>query len=154
LPPGIAQPAPANRPGKSIFSSANRGLLLKRPWHYRRGHLSTSAGIRGIGFNYSVNQIECGAELYIDRGKDSDEENKLIFDRLYAAKDEIEKSVPAIINWERLDDRRASRIKITIQGGYRSPQEEWGLIQERQVAAMNWLERALKPHLMKLKLGS
>jgi hypothetical protein len=116
--------------------------------------IGTSAGIRGIGFNYSVNQIECGAELYIDRGKDSDEENKLIFDRLYAAKDEIEKSVPAIINWERLDDRRASRIKITIQGGYRSPQEEWGLIQERQVAAMNWLERALKPHLMKLKLGS
>jgi hypothetical protein len=26
--------------GKDVFSSANQGLLLKRPWHYIRGHLT------------------------------------------------------------------------------------------------------------------
>lgn len=116
--------------------------------------IGTSSGVRGLGLNYTVNQDECGAELYIDRGKDLDEENKLIFDQLYAAKDEIEKNAPAVISWERLDGRRASRIKIPIQGGYRSSEEEWEKIQDRQVAAMNWLDQALKPQLKKLKIGN
>lgn len=116
--------------------------------------IGTSSGVRGLGLNYTVNQDECGAELYIDRGKDLDEENKLIFDQLYAARDEIEKNAPAVISWERLDGRRASRIKIAIQGGYRSAEEEWEKIQDRQVAAMNWLDQALKPQLKKLKIGN
>lgn len=116
--------------------------------------IGTSSGVRGLGLNYTVNQDECGAELYIDRGKDSDEENKLIFDQLYAARDEIEKNAPAAISWERLDGRRASRIKVPVQGGYRSTEEDWEKIQARQVEAMNWLDHALKPHLKKLKIGN
>jgi len=137
-------------------------ILVGRPDAKLHAHITpgsyswigTSSGVRGLGLNYTVNQDECGAELYIDRGKDSDEENKLIFDQLYAAKDEIEKSAPAPVSWERLDGRRASRIKIPVQGGYRSSEEDWGKIQERQVAAMNWLDQALKPHLKKLKIGN
>lgn len=116
--------------------------------------IGTSAGIRGLNLNYVVTQDECGAELYIDRGKDSDEENKSIFDQLYASKEDIEKTVPESLNWERLDGRRASRIRINLPGGYRSPEEEWESIQTKLVSAMNTLEQALKPHLKKLKLGA
>lgn len=116
--------------------------------------LGTSSGVRGLGLNYTVNQDECGAELYIDRGKDADEENKSIFDQLYAHKDEIELNAPSQISWERLDGRRASRIKIFINGGYRSDPENWDAIQTKQVEAMNWLDQALKPFIKKLKLIS
>lgn len=117
--------------------------------------IGTSSGIRGLNLNYVVTQDECGAELYIDRGKDSDEENKSIFDQLYASKDEIEKAAGAHqLSWERLDGRRASRIRITLDGGYRSPESEWEQIQAKLVSAMNTIEQALKPHLKKLKLGA
>jgi hypothetical protein len=116
--------------------------------------IGTSAGIRGLNLNYTVTQDECIAELYIDRGKDSDAENKSIFDQLYAFKDEIQKAVPDRLIWDRLDGRRASRIRINLPGGYRSPEEEWDDIQAKLVSAMNTLEQALKPHLKKLKLGS
>lgn len=117
--------------------------------------IGTSSGIRGLNLNYVVTQDECGAELYIDRGKDSDEENKSIFDQLYASKDEIEKAAGIYqLSWERLDGRRSSRIRITLDGGYRSPESEWGQIQAKLVSAMNTIEQALKPHLKKLKLGA
>jgi len=53
---------------------------------------------------------------------------------------------------ERLDERRACRIRVTIPGGYRSPVEAWDTIQQQQVAAMNQLEQALKPQLKILRL--
>ncbi len=116
--------------------------------------IGASAGIRGLNLQYVVTQDESYAELYIDRGKDSDEENKLIFDQLIASKEAIEKVSSEKLSWERMDGRRASRIRITIPGGYRSPDEEWGAIQTRLVAAMNSLNQVLQPHLKKLKLGS
>ncbi len=116
--------------------------------------IGVSSGIRGLNLNYVITQDECGAELYIDRGKDSDEENERIFDQLYADREAIEKAVPETLKWERLDGRRASRVRITIPGGYRSQEEDWESIQTRQIAAMNSLDQALKPYLKKLKLGN
>ena len=44
--------------------------------------IGTSSGVRGLNLNYTVTQHECAAELYIDRGKDGEAENKAIFDQL------------------------------------------------------------------------
>ena len=54
----------------------------------RYSWIGTSSGIRGLNFNYTVTQDECGAELYIDRGNGADAENKAIFDQLSAHKSE------------------------------------------------------------------
>jgi len=54
--------------------------------------IGTSSGIRGLNFNYVVTQDECAAELYIDRGKYLEEENKAIFDQLDAHRPEVEKA--------------------------------------------------------------
>jgi len=115
--------------------------------------IGVSSGVRGLGLNYAITQDESTAELYIDRGKDSDEENKAIFDELFNHHEEIQKNVPMKLNWERLDGRRASRIKIILPGGYRSPTEDWESIQTKQVAAMNALEQSLKPFIKKLALN-
>lgn len=116
--------------------------------------IGTSAGVRGLNLNYVVTQDECAAELYIDRGKDGEEENKSIYDQLYALKDTIDAAVPYKISWERLDGRRASRIRISLPGGYRAQDVDWDGIHAKIIQAMNALHHALQPHLKKLKLNS
>lgn len=137
-------------------------LLVSQPAAKLHAHITpgayswigTSSGVRGLNLNYVVTQDECAAELYIDRGKDSEEENKSIFDQLHTLKNSIDSAVPHKISWERLNGRRASRIRISIPGGYRAPDTDWQAIQSKVIAAMNALNNALQPHLKKLKLGS
>lgn len=118
------------------------------------GWIGASTGIRGLNLNYVVMQEECCAELYIDRGKDTAEENKQIFDELYDHHEEIDKAFGKELSWERLDSKRACRIRYTRSGGgYRSPEEEWPSIQDDIVRDMDRLEKALRPFLKKLKVN-
>jgi hypothetical protein len=90
--------------------------------------IGASSGIRGLNFNYVVTQDECAAELYIDRGKDSEEETKSIFDQLFTRKAEIDAAFGDALSWERLEGKRACRIRHTqTGGGYRSPENKWPL---------------------------
>jgi hypothetical protein len=116
--------------------------------------IGASSGIRGLNFNYVVTQDDCAAELYIDRGKNSEEQNKAIFDQLFAYKNEIERSFGEPLSWERLEGKRGCRIRCSTPGGYRSPEEEWPTIQDRIIEEMKQLEQALRPFLTNLKLTS
>lgn len=113
--------------------------------------IGASSGIRGLGFNYVIIQ-ECGiVELYIDRGEVV--ANKRIFDQLHNCKNECEKRFGSALSWERLDGKRACRIKHIIEtGGYRSPESEWPAIQTEMVSTMVRLEAALKPAIESLKI--
>jgi hypothetical protein len=113
--------------------------------------LGGSSGITGLGWNYVVMQEDGTAELYIDRG--DAKENKRIFDHLFAHKEEVEKVFGGPLTWERLDARRASRVKHVIaSGGYRSPEPQWPAIQTEMIDAMCRLETALTPQLESLRL--
>jgi hypothetical protein len=118
------------------------------------GWIAASAGVRGLSFNYVVMQDECRVELYIDRGKDSDNENKKIFDQLHADHQAIDQAFGAPLSWERLEGRRACRIQYTRQeGGYRSPEEQWPHIQDKTIHDMDNFEKALQPYLKQLKVS-
>jgi hypothetical protein len=113
--------------------------------------LGASSGVRGLGFNYVITQEYGTVELYIDRGEA--EENKRIFDHLNARKKEIEAKFGATISWERLDEKRACRIKHVVEsGGYRSPEQQWPEIQAEMVDTMIRLEAALKPSMDALEV--
>lgn len=113
--------------------------------------LGGRSGISGLGFNYTIVQEYGIAELYIDRGEAA--ENKRIFDQIHEHRDAIEKAFGEPLEWERLDEKRASRIKHLIKrGGYRSPESEWPAIHAEMVDAMTRLEAALMPALADLKL--
>lgn len=110
--------------------------------------LGTSSGVRGLNLNYTVTQDTCVAELYIDRGKDSEAENNNIFDQLAAHKDEIENAFGGPLCWERLEGKRACRISyLQTGGGYRSPEEAWEPLQDGIIHAMDRLARALSPFI-------
>lgn len=113
--------------------------------------LGASSGVRGLGFNYVIVQEHGVTELYIDRGDAT--ENKKIFDTLLAQKEQIEKVFGGSLEWERLDAKRACRIKnVVTLGGYRSPDQEWPAIQSAMVDSMSKLETALLPSIEKLDL--
>lgn len=118
-------------------------------------YIGTSSGIRGLNLLYVVTQDECSAELYIDRGKDGETENKAIFDQLYAHKSEIEQAFGSPLSWERLEEKRACRIRyIRAGGGYRSTEDKWPVLQDAIIKDMDRLEKALRPYLKLLKLSA
>lgn len=110
----------------------------------QQGWIGTGAGRRGLGFNYVVRQHDANVELYIDRGEDSEEENKQIFDTLAKSKSEIESSFRGSLEWQRLEGKRACRIKKQIEsGGYRDDPSKWSDTHEAMIDAMIQLEKAL-----------
>jgi class 3 adenylate cyclase len=112
--------------------------------------IGASAGKRGLGLHYGISKNEGTVELYIDRGKDS--ENKEIFDQLFKNKTKIENTFGKSLTWKRLDEKRACRINFKIKiGGYRD-EERYPEIHDAMIDAMIRLEKSLRPHIAKLKI--
>jgi hypothetical protein len=96
---------------------------------------------------------EAQVELYIDRGKERNEENKAIFEKPFNYKEEIEKSFGNPLEWEMIEGKRACMIRKRIKiGGYRGEEEKWPQIHEAKVDAMIRLEEALRPYIKKLSI--
>jgi hypothetical protein len=113
---------------------------------------NASSGFAGLAWSYVVTQQTVAAVLYIDQGRNTQADNKRLFDQLAAHKAEIEEAFGGPLSWERMDTKKASQIRYTSdKGGYRSPDEQWPAIQDTQIDAMVRLERALKPFIDRLK---
>lgn len=87
--------------------------------------IATGAGISGLRYKYTVTQHAAEVKLYIDRGKESQEENYKIFQKFKSHKDEIENTFGEELNWEELEEKRACRISKKVnEGGYRD-EDKW-----------------------------
>lgn len=105
------------------------------PW------ISAGSGVRGLGLNFVVSKSYGRAELYIDRG-DKDE-NKFVYDELVKNKEQIEKDYGGVLVWERLDSKRASRIKVESSGNV-TDKEQWDEMIEFMTDSMVNFDNALK----------
>ena len=101
-----------------------------------------------MGLSYVIQQHTSDIELYIDRGRDADDENEDILDRLERSKQEIEEAFGESLEWQRLEGKRACRISKRFSlGGYRDDEERWPEIQDTMIDGMIRLEAALRPHI-------
>ncbi|MGP8049971.1 MAG: DUF4268 domain-containing protein [Desulfobaccales bacterium] len=117
------------------------------------GWVGINAGSRGLTYCYSITKHHSTVELYIDRGKDSQEENENIFDKLMTFKKEIDEVFDGPLEWEKLEGKRACRIKKTIaEGGYLDEEQKWPKIQEIMVSTMIRFETAFSPQINKLAI--
>lgn len=72
---------------------------------------SFTSGVKGISYENSFARLKrVRVAIYIDLGDSA--KNKIIFDKLFKVREEIEKNFGEPLVWERLDNRRTSRITI------------------------------------------
>jgi len=110
--------------------------------------LSSAAGIRGGSFNLIFAQKEIRIDFYLSHP--AKEENKEIFDLMYAKKAIIEESFGKELIWQRLDDKKACRVKYSkdIDG---FDEENWDDMIEWLIKHYQLMEKAMRPHIDKIK---
>ena len=115
--------------------------------------LGAGSGKRGIQYTMWVTQDDARLSLYIDRGKDSEEENISILEKLEQHKEEIESVYGEKFEWHKRDDERACQIIINIpNGGYKSDKEKLDSIGENLAECMTRFEKAFAKHIKDLKI--
>ena len=97
------------------FTSAKAGQ--PQNWY------SFSSGVSGITYGANFSQGgKARSELYIDLG--GQEKNKYVFDELNKLKGEIEDSLGEAVSWERLDNKKASRLALYTDGSIEDSDSE------------------------------
>jgi hypothetical protein len=85
--------------------------------------IGTGSGLSGVSYNSVIANYYTRVEVYISRS--SKDENKAIFDTLYHEKEKIEKTFGQPLIWERLDNKKACRIKFEMQNVDYFNDEDW-----------------------------
>lgn len=113
--------------------------------------ISTGAGRSGLNYNYAIRMDDAQVELYIDRG--DAEQNKQIYDALHEHKTEIEAAFGRPLEWQRLDAKRACRVRYILTDGGLQDRSRWPKVQDAMIEAMIRLEQAMKPQIQRLRPG-
>jgi hypothetical protein len=112
--------------------------------------IGAGAGRAGLTFVYSITQHTTTVSLIIDRG--SSDENRAIFNALAESKQDVERAFGDTLEWSQIDNRRSCHIlKQFTLGGWRD-EAKWTEIQNAMIDAMIRLEKALKPHIDRLRV--
>jgi hypothetical protein len=111
-----------------------------------------SGGINRAGFSlvYTTRRTDSQVELWIAHGAGQTLKNKAAFKALAAQKAAIEAEFGAALDWQELPDGEGCRIRYVLNGGYKSPQEQWPDIQASMVDAMVRLDKAMRQRVAQL----
>jgi hypothetical protein len=104
--------------------------------------LSAGSGMSGVSYNTIITKTCARIELSI-YGR-TQEENKEIFDLLKEKQNRIEETFGNHLEWERLDDKRMSRIKFEKGGLNIFNKDDWDSMIEFFVKYLPTFEKALK----------
>lgn len=102
-------------------------------------------GVAGIHIDCVANFDESRVEFYL--GMASKEQNKALFDFLYARKSSIEDAVGTQMIWSRMDDNKASKIHISLPDVDISKDTDWPRMAKFHIDASKKLYRAFKEPL-------
>lgn len=90
-----------------VFQNAEFSNIFKRRKTAAHHWYDLSMGSSEFHIGLTINTVKefLGIEIYIDN-------NKELFDQMYADKDKIKKQTGLVFEWNRLDNRKACRIII------------------------------------------
>lgn len=111
--------------------------------------LTAGAGISGLGYTFVITKKYASIELGIN--KSIKDENKAIYDELIKEKESIEQSFGAELSWQRLDDKKMSRITYILEGVNVFNDEDWPQMQNFLIENMIKFNEIFKKHINKLK---
>ncbi len=114
--------------------------------------LTGSIGKAGFQPTFTMKQQDSRVEMYIDLGKGGEQRTKAAFQALHDQRDAIEQSYQSPLEWQLLPEKRGCRIYAVVDGGWKTPEDEWPDLQDRLVDAMVRLERAFKTPIATLSV--
>ncbi len=126
--------------GTELFANVNP---TKDHW------LSTGAGVSGLSFTFVIANTFARLELTI--GSSDKSRNKRYFDQLFGRKSAIEAVFGHPLGWERLSDKKMSRIKYQNDGLSLAREEDWPAMNDFFITHLPTFERALKNEIRMLK---
>jgi hypothetical protein len=114
------------------------------------GWISGSIGRGGFSLTYSTRRTDSQVELWISLGSGQTARNKAAFKALETRKAEIEADFGSALEWQELPEGEGCRVRYVMEGGYRSPQEQWPSIHAKLTDAMIRLDRAMRSRVASL----
>jgi hypothetical protein len=114
------------------------------------GWLGGSIGRAGFSLVYTTRQHDSQVELWIGHGPGQAAKNKAAFRALVTQKEQIEAAFGASLDWQELPEGEGCRIRYIVDGGYKSPEEDWPKIYADLVNAMVRLDNAMRPRVTQL----
>lgn len=136
---------------KVLEAMRDAGLTLYQNISPSKDHwLSAGCGMSSAHYALIFSKTEIRVELYIGRGVA--EENKWVFDQLFAQRDKIEAAFGHEIDWQRLDDKKASRLQFAkICDGFNT--DQWDDHVAWHVEHMGKWEMALRDAIAELNMA-
>jgi len=134
--------------GKLIQKMNENSLLFQNISASKYNWISAGSGMRGVSYNFVISKTYGRCEIYIDRG--DFEVNKTIFDYLFKNKEKLETSFGSELTWERLDDKRASRVKYELNSVNVFNKEDWDEMIHFMTDGMVRIEKTFKKIIQKM----
>lgn len=127
----------------NFFTLFNNISTSKDNW------IGAGAGVSGIAYNFAFGKNSARVELYISNEKA--ELNKFVFDKLYLKKESIEKDLGKALVWERLNEKKACRVRSDITAISLYDKNQWDKIINFMITEMINLEKVFKEALKEIK---
>lgn len=135
---------------KQLIKKANDAFdLYRNVSPGKENWISGGTGISGASLNSVISRNYARVEVYISRS--NKDENKFIFDELKKLQSQIEDDFGSKLIWQRLDDKKASRIKYELSGVSYFNEEDWVKMMDFLVDSMNRLIEAFRTPLKEVR---
>ena len=109
--------------------------------------INIPTGKSGVTYSIVLRQHDAEIQLYIDQGDIL--KNKKIFDFLNLYKESIEKVIGKPLDWQRLETKRASRIRSVIEGYGFDDFDQWDVLQDQMIDLTSKFIDAFQPVISK-----
>ncbi|MBI3137898.1 MAG: DUF4268 domain-containing protein [Sphingobacteriales bacterium] len=107
------------------------------------------SGITYVNFNLVITKTDASVQLTF--GRTSQAENKTLFDALALHKTEIESTFGEPLVWERMEEKKSSRVSYYKNGLNYFNEEEWGDIILFLIEYVNKLEKSVRKFFPEIK---
>ncbi|MEX2534475.1 MAG: DUF4268 domain-containing protein [Trueperaceae bacterium] len=130
---------------ENLFEATHRHTELFRNVSPPSGSwVGAGSGIGGVRFQYVLSPKGTRVELYI--GMRERQSNKLLFDYLHSKRQQIEADYGSSLEWQRLEDRIACRVKHEMTETLMGEDQDSGFA-DRVARQMARFEKAIAPQL-------
>nr|WP_274615400.1 DUF4268 domain-containing protein [Vibrio alginolyticus] len=111
-----------------------------------KNYINVSSTLSSSPYLFVIGKDFARIELYLGKSKD---ENKMVFDKLHSMKEQIELTFGGDLEWCRMDENKASKVCIAVDGKCYS-NEDYDKVNLWLAETFLSFERALSPRVFEM----